>query len=113
MRELIIRFEVSDQQAAVFARRDVLVTPVSDCEAGQLAVVLQDLADTCQLNWQSLSTLKQVLDSKGAEPVDIAKTLDMLMEPNRLAVGQIDYVRALLERSARVGRTQEGKETLQ
>lgn len=70
-----------------------------------------------QTNWKALSTLRQLIETKGARPEDISKTLDMLMEPNSVAREQIEAVRVLMGRSALVCRQspddQSGRRTLQ
>lgn len=104
MRELIIKIDISDEQAAYFEGLDMMVTPLSGHDAGQLAVALQALADVVALNRKSLATLMQVLETRGSNEPDIARTLELMIEPNRLAVEQIEFVRVLLGRSARVGR---------
>ena len=104
MKELIIAVPVEDDDVAFFIERDMIVTPVSDFEAGQFAIALQAIADTQALNNRALRTLAEVAETKGATSADLMKTLTMLFEPNRIALEQIDYIRTLLGRSARVGR---------
>ena len=104
MPELIIAVPVEDDDVAFFIERDMIVTPVSDFEAGQFAIALQAIADTQALNNRALRTLAEVAETKGATSADLMKTLTMLFEPNRIALEQIDYIRTILGRSARVGR---------
>ena len=104
MPDIIITVSVTDDQMAFFKERDMIVTPVSDFEAGQFAIALQAIADTQALNNRALRTLAEVAETKGATSADLMKTLTMLFEPNRIASKQIDYIRTILGRSARVGR---------
>lgn len=113
MPEIIIKIEIAEDQAPFFEGRDMIVFPASDHEAGQLAVALQALADVVALNRKSIATLMQVLETRGSNEPDIARTLEMMIEPNRLAVEQIEFVRVLLGRSARVGRGSAEKGRLQ
>lgn len=105
MDEIIIKIEINDEQAPFFEGRKMIVFPVSDHEAGQFGVALKALADVVELNRKCLATLMQVLETRGSNEPDIARTLEMMIEPNRLAVEQIDFLRVLLGRSARLDRT--------
>ena len=113
MPELVIKIQVTADQTALFADRDMMVTPLSDFEGGQLAVALEALEEVARKNRQCLSTLQQVLETTGSNPDDIARTLVMLQEMNALSVEQIVFVRTLLGRSARVERRAVGRGTLQ
>ena len=104
MREIVIKLVVSDNQAALFADKDMMVTPLSEFEVDQFALALHALAETQELTMRSLRTLAEVVETKGAATADILKTVAMLLEPNRLAAEQVEYVRVILGRSARVGR---------
>lgn len=104
MSDVTIKIPIPAGRESFFAERDFMVMPISDAEAQQLAAALNALAKVTSLNWQTVSTLKQVVETKGAQLNDVSKTLEMLMEPNSIAKDQIEFVRVLLGTSARVGR---------
>lgn len=102
MSEIVVKCPIPEGSVAFFAARDLMVTPLSELEAARLAANLEAVANVIQTNWKALSTLKQLIETKGARPEDIAETLDKLMKPNSLARDQIEAVRVLLGRSALV-----------
>lgn len=104
MSDITVKLPIPAGSDAFFAKRNMMVTPVNESEASQLATSLEAIARVTRTNWKALSTLKQMVETKGASMADIAKTLDMLMEPNELASDQIETVRVLLGRSALVCR---------
>jgi len=113
MSEIVIKVPVPDELMPLFADMDMIVTPGTDFEIGQFAVALARIDETLELTLRSLKTLAQVMETRGIDAADILKTVAMLLEPNRLAGEQIDYVRTILGRSARVGRQDGGKGVMQ
>ena len=85
MPEITIKIAISDEMVALFEGRDMMVTPLSPVEAGQLAAALDAVHATAQANRKCLSTLQQVIETRGSDEPDIAKTLDMMIEPNQRA----------------------------
>jgi hypothetical protein len=113
MREVKIVFQVSDEEAAQLLSRDMVVTPMSDFEAGQLAAALAGVAEVLAMVRKAHATLTEVMEARGKVDPDIQATVAKLHEPLRLGAEQQEYVRVLLGRSARVGRGEDGKEVMQ
>lgn len=111
MAEIIIKVPVPDSAAEFFSTCDVIVTPGTDAEIQWLGQALASIEATFAMNVKAIATLIEVLETKGNDPSHIAKTLLQMREPNRLGVGQIEYARTFLGRSARVGQAgiQKGK----
>ena len=108
-----LEIPVSEADAAAFAGCDMMVTPLSEGDQALPAQVLEALEATARANWSCVSTLLEVIETKGCDPAHIVKTLHMMQEPNRLAQGQIVFVRQVLGRSALVARLSDNRGTLQ
>ena len=106
MAEILINLTITDAQKAEFADRDFLVIPLSVAEQLMLHDNLNTIRDVLAFNLKCLSTLQQVLESTGTKEPQIAKTLQMLMDPARGAVEIMTTVRALIDRAAIVGLSQ-------
>ena len=106
MPDINITIPVPDENAAFFAGRDMIVTPVTDREAMTLATGLDALEKVLTLNRKTLTTLRQAGETKSTTTTQIAKTLDMLIPQNVEAEKLIIDVRTILGRSARVGPNQ-------
>jgi len=104
MTDLTIKLPIPEGKETFFAERDLMITPVNEQEAQQLAAALEALELVTKQNRKALATLDQLVETKGATVADIAKTLAMLREPNAIGLEQVQYVRTLLGRPARVGR---------
>ena len=113
MHEIVIKFAVSDARAALLSTRDMMVTPLNDFEAGQLAAALAGVAEVLAMVRKAHATLTEVMEARGKVDRDIRATVAKLHEPLRLGAEQQEYVRVLLGRSARVGRGEDGKEVMQ
>lgn len=103
MTEIIIRIPVSDAMAPLFEGKSIMVMPLSDDEADQLPAALSQVSKTLEINCKSLATSDQVLETRGSDEPDIAKTLNMLKGPNKEAVGLMGYVQKLFSRSVLLG----------
>ncbi|MBK0328142.1 hypothetical protein I5535_12675 [Rhodobacteraceae bacterium F11138] len=103
MTEIVIRIPVSDDIAPLFEGKAIMVMPLSDEEADQLPAALSQVSKTFEINCKSLATLDQVLETRGSDEPDIAKTLNMLKAPNRNAVGFMGFVQKLFRRSVLLG----------
>ena len=109
MRNIIIALQVTEEYDLCF-----IVTPGNDLIFGQLGAALAGIADTQELTLRALRTLAEVMNTKGATSADIEKTVAMLLEPNRVSVEQIDYIRTLLGKSVLItGQHQKRKGRLQ
>ena len=95
-----------------WAARGVIVTAVSDAELEAFASLLLAY-QTLELNLRTLRTLKEVLETKGANSDDILKTIILLLEPTRQATDQIAYLVRILEHSVHSPRPTEVKGMLQ
>jgi CBS-domain-containing membrane protein len=113
MRDIVIKFQVSDARAALLSTRDVVVTPLSDFEAGQFAVALAGVAEVLAVTREGLATLLAEMEARGEVAPDIRAMVARLSGPLPVAIEQQEYIRVLLGRSARIGRDGKEKETLQ
>lgn len=104
MATITISIPVPDDLARFFAGRDMIVTPGTDEEIEQFMIALVCLANAIETIRKALSTLQQLSETKGASAVHIGQTLDMLVEPCRLAGEYLEFIRVFLGRSARAGR---------
>lgn len=103
MPEILINLTITDAEKAEFADRDFLVIPLNVAEQLTLHDNLDTIRDLLAFNLKCLSTLQQVLESTGTREPQIAKTLQMMMDPARGAVEIMATARALIDRAAVVG----------
>lgn len=112
MRDLILNFCITEDKAAMYEGRNAMVVPLSDTETTGLRDYLNGIDAFTRLVAKALSTLDQVIETKGCDLAEIEKTLARLREPARGAVTLSDQVRKLLGRAIFVGPMTE-KGTLQ
>lgn len=100
MREVNLKMTVTDEADIVF-----IVTSGNEFHFQQLAVALSELGGTIYANSRSLSTLAETVTSVaelgGAAKAALhtLKAITPLLERNRIAGEQIEFVRLLLARS--------------
>lgn len=95
-----------------WAARGVIVTAVSQVELESFASLVlthQHLG----LIMRTLRTLAEVLETKGANPADILKTVAMLLDPTKQAMEQIAYLVRVLEHSVSLPEPDEVKGRMQ
>ncbi|MFN4172145.1 MAG: hypothetical protein ACK4GW_10365 [Pseudorhodobacter sp.] len=108
-RDVLIRLPLTEPEAAKFKGRWAMVVPLSEAEAAELRDKINLSQDTiCKLA-QALSTLHEVLETRGAGEADIRKTLAMWMEPARATEAMLDRCRELLGRAVFVGGAEDGE----
>jgi hypothetical protein len=107
MRDLILKVSMSDEEAALYEGRDAMVVLLSEAEVAALRGNVIGVHEFLIFNLKCLSTLQQVLESTGDREGQIAKTLQNLLEPARVAADLQDNVRELLGRAIFVGPKQE------
>lgn len=103
MHNLILNLSLSDDEVAVFQDRNAMVVALSDNETAMLRNNVIGVQDFLAQNLKCLSTLQQILESTGDKEAQIAKTLNMLMEPARSALHLHGQSRELLGRAVFVG----------
>ena len=101
MPQVLIAMEVTPEEHEAFRDRGALVVPLSwPAEAHELKACINGVDDFVRLVAKSLSTLAQVIETKGCDVAEIEKTLAMMMQPARDAVDLNDRCRELLGRAA-------------
>lgn len=110
-RNVIIRLDMSEEEAAGFEGRTAMIVPLLDKEIEQLRAGINAVDDFLLLVRRQLRTLRKILEGQDDADSKIAKTLDMMLEPAGHAVELHDHSRRLLARAFFVG--PQNKETLQ
>ena len=111
MRSVIIRLDMSEEEAAGFEGRTAMIVPLLDKEIEQLRDNINAVDDFLLLVRRQLRTLREILEGQDDAESKIAKTLDMMLEPAGHAAELHDHSRRLLARAFFVG--PQSKETLQ
>lgn len=112
MRKMTVNFEVPNEHSDHWASRGIIITAVSPVELDSFASLVlthQHLG----LIMRTLRTLAEVLETKGANPEDILKTVAMLLDPTKQAMEQIAYLVRVLEHSVSLPEPDEVKGRLQ
>lgn len=105
-REVILKLELSAEEAAQFENRNAMVVPLADAEVHELRRFFIGISDFLRFNAKCLATLGQVVETRGdaAQQVEeIAKTLRQLIDPARVSAELHDRSRELLGRAVFVG----------
>lgn len=111
MRDLIIKFSGPDEEVERFDGRMAMVVAVSEAEAVVLRNNIVGVHDFVKMVRRVTASLRQILETRGTMEPDIAKTLDMLIDPAKTADELYDDLRECLGRAIFV--TASRKETLQ
>lgn len=112
MNKMTANFEVPNEHSDHWAARGIIITAVSQVELESFASLIlthQHLG----LILRTLRTLAEVLETKGANPADILKTLAMLLDPTSQVIEQIAFLIGVLEHSVSLPKPDEVKGTLQ
>ena len=112
MTKITAHYEVPNQHSDHWASRGIIITAVSQVELESFASLVlthQHLG----LIMRTLRTLAEALETKGANPADILKTIVMLLDPTKQAKEQIAYLVRILEHSVHLPPPTEMKGTLQ
>lgn len=112
MDKMTVNFEVPNEHSEHWAARGIIITAVSQVELESFASLVlthQHLG----LIMRTLRTLVEVLETKGANPADILKTVAMLLDPTKQAMEQIAYLVRILEHSVHLPEPDEVKGTQQ
>ena len=91
MTKMTAHYEVPNQYSDHWASRGIIITAVSQVELESFASLLLAY-QVFELNLRTLRTLAEVLETKGANPADILKTIVMLLDPTTQAMEQIAYL---------------------
>lgn len=111
MRDVWIKLSLTEQEAAHFEGRTAMVVGLNDEELVNLRSNIIGISDFLAFTLKGLRTLKQVHEKATTKNKQIAKTLDMLLEPAATAVDLHDATREMLGRAVFVG--PDRKEVLQ
>ncbi len=111
MRNVIIRLDLKEEEAAGFEGRTAMIVPLLDKEIVEFRNNINAVDDFLRLIRRQLRTLLEILEEQDDADSKIAKTLDMMLEPAGHAAELHDHSRRLLARAFFVG--PQSKETLQ
>jgi hypothetical protein len=112
MRDVWIKLNLTEEEAAHFEGRTAMVVALNDEELVNLRSNIIGISDFLGFTLKGLRTLKQVHENATTtKDKQIAKTLDMLLEPADVAVELHNNTRKLLGRAVFVG--PDRKEVLQ
>ena len=105
MRDILIRVALPEDMAAVLEHPKgvAMVVPMLEGEVAALRTAVRLTHAFIQLTRRNLSTLRQVLDTKGTAEPEIAATLDMLAKPAAEVAELHDKAMVLIGRGAFVG----------
>ena len=115
MTKMTAHYEVPNQYSDHWASRGIIITAVSQVELESFASLLLAY-QVFELNLRTLRTLRtlaEVLETKGANPADILKTIVMLLDPTTQAMEQIAYLVRVLEHSVSLPEPDEVKGRMQ
>ena len=112
MDNMTLSFHVPSEFLDYWAARGVIITAVSQVELEAFASLVLAY-QTLELNMRTLRTLKEVLETKGANSADILKTIIMLLDPTKQAMEQIAYLVRVLEHSVSLPEPDEVKGRMQ
>ena len=112
MTKMTAHYEVPNQYSDHWASRGIIITAVSQVELESFASLLLAY-QVFELNLRTLRTLAEVLETKGANPADILKTIVMLLDPTTQAMEQIAYLVRVLEHSVSLPEPDEVKGRMQ
>ncbi len=96
MRDLIIKLSIADEEAQRFEGRMAMVLAVSEEEAAMLRANIITVHDFLKLARRGTATLRQILETRGTMEPDLARTLDMLIDPAATADELHDRTRECL-----------------
>lgn len=112
MTKMTAHYEVPNQYSDHWASRGIIITAVSQVELESFASLLLAY-QVFELNLRTLRTLAEVLETKGANPTDILKTIVMLLDPTKQAMEQIAFLVRVMEHSVSLPEPDEVKGRLQ
>jgi hypothetical protein len=112
MRDLTIKFSGTDEEVARFEGRMAMIVAVSEEEAALLRANLNGVHVFLKLVRRGTATLREILETRGSIEPDVAKTLEMLINPAATADELHDQTRELIGRAIFVEAGQ-SKERLQ
>lgn len=107
MREVLIKLQLSEEEAALFEGRTAMIVPLSDKEVVQLREDINGVDRFLQFTQKCLRTLEQVLESPGERRGQIERTLEQMAGPAGSAGEIHDHTRTLLGRAVFVGPDEE------
>lgn len=108
MRDVIIKLSLDEEEAARFEGRMAMVLAVSEEEAAILRANIIAVHDFLKLVRRGTATLRQILETRSTMEPDIARTLDMLIEPAATADELHDLTRDCLGRATFIGAEHKG-----
>lgn len=112
MNKMTANFEVPNAHSDHWASRGIIITAVSEVELEAFASLLLAY-QTLELSLRTLRTLKEVLETKGANSADILKTITVMLDPTKQAMDQIASLVRVLEHSVSLPKPDEVKGVLQ
>ena len=112
MTKITAHYEVPNEHSDHWASRGIIITAVSQVELESFASLLLAY-QVFELNLRTLRTLAEVLETKGANPTDILKTIVMLLDPTKQAMEQIAFLVRVMEHSVSLPEPDEVKGRLQ
>lgn len=103
MVDILITISVDDDEAALFAGRDMVVMPLSNSEAEQFAGALAGIEEMTRSDLARIAQLIETLEADGSAAISAVDVLRLLVENKRSVLTCIMFVRTMLGRAARVG----------
>ncbi len=98
-REILIGLKCTDKEAEQFEGRKVMVVPLDDWEINELGGNLNGVSDYLGFASRCLAQLDQIIETKGSDEPEIAKTLRRMIEPTRDALALQDRARQIIGRA--------------
>lgn len=99
-RDILIGLKGTEEEAAQFEGRKVMVVPLDDEEIAILGSNLNGVSDFLQF---AIHELEQLALAKGGDDAEIAEALQRVLEPMRVALGLQNTARELIGRAMFVG----------
>lgn len=100
MPHITIKVPVPEGQEDFFLSRQMMVTPVNSKELMVFALNLEEVEEFLRNLRTRLATLRQALETRGDLSPETAKVFALLIELAELHTRKIEFVRAMLRKSA-------------